>query len=297
MCRLTEGHSISTGNADSVLGKYNDVVDKKLLIILDEACSNEMIEKNNTLKNFITEPTVTINPKGVKAFPSTNCTRFMILTNSLTPVKLEEKERRFILELVETLPDELETYIDAYNFTDDELKYLFDHLKNDVKIIYNNQKQWQKNRPLNEDYDDIKAKFFDPKYTWLYDYVSDLYYSNKNDILIDKVIDNLRYYMSRNGNENSIKDQSLKLLLTNNNTFLKKGLIERRQRRLNDDDKKFYLNENKDRVYYYHFDIEKIINEIHNRVPNSFKSENDIRYDLKILKKDEEKKIDKVLFR
>lgn len=61
--------------------------------------------------------------------------------------------------------------------------------------------------------------------------------------------------MTRSGNESNIKDQSLKLLLTNNNTFLKKGLITKKQRRANNEDKKYYMNDVKDRAYYYNFEI------------------------------------------
>jgi hypothetical protein len=64
---------------------------------MEEVGSTANKAKKNELKALITADSMSINPKGVRAYNVPNCIRLFMTTNEPDPVKLEESDRRFMV--------------------------------------------------------------------------------------------------------------------------------------------------------------------------------------------------------
>lgn len=89
-----EEYLLSTTNIDDIVGKFSSV-NRKLLVILDEASSDDIYKNCEHLKNFITAPKVRFERKGVDTVMIKNCSRAIFLTNSDIAAKIEQYDRRY----------------------------------------------------------------------------------------------------------------------------------------------------------------------------------------------------------
>lgn len=78
---------------------FNDVMVKSLLIGWDEFEINHHkdVKEYNQLKTWITEPRISVNPKGKPAFEVNSYHRFVFTSNSLRPISLPPEDRRFFI--------------------------------------------------------------------------------------------------------------------------------------------------------------------------------------------------------
>ena len=85
---------------------YNDHLNGKILINLDEARAADTYAAASQLKNKITEPTITLQNKYVKPFTVENYGRYVFFSNQDNPVKVEDTDRRMsYLKLLIDTPD------------------------------------------------------------------------------------------------------------------------------------------------------------------------------------------------
>ncbi len=182
-------------DADKVFGRFNDVIEDKILICFDESISSKMIESNGKLKNLITEPTITIESKGLKireGVPS--CCRGLISTNETNPVALKQKERRIVVHKPLTLPKDLnsELYVNNKLTLDNgDFRNVYDYLM----TIDNTGINWQQDRPITDAYMDIAQTFYRSECIWLF------YFSKKYDrIMISnkEIIQGYDHFMDMN---------------------------------------------------------------------------------------------------
>ena len=76
---------------------YNEHLNGKLLINLDEARAADTYGSSSQLKNKITEPRITLTNKYVKPFEVENYGRYIFFSNQDNPVKIEDTDRRYVV--------------------------------------------------------------------------------------------------------------------------------------------------------------------------------------------------------
>jgi len=76
---------------------YNDHLNGKILINLDEAKAADTYAAASQLKNKITEPLITLQNKYVKPFTVENYGRYVFFSNQDNPVKVEDTDRRYVI--------------------------------------------------------------------------------------------------------------------------------------------------------------------------------------------------------
>jgi len=87
---------ITTCRTDKVFGKFTNT-QGKLLCVLNEASGKETFELNEVIKESITGKTIEMEKKGVDAIRIRDYLNYIITTNNLNCIKLEEGDRRFMV--------------------------------------------------------------------------------------------------------------------------------------------------------------------------------------------------------
>ena len=75
---------------------------QKLFLLVTEAAGVANFENSEILKTRATEPTLTVNPKGIQAFEIDNMCDYDMTTNNLNVVKLSDDSRRRFLQIETT---------------------------------------------------------------------------------------------------------------------------------------------------------------------------------------------------
>lgn len=86
-----------TNDLEKVTGRFNSFIDRKLLCVLDDTSSYDTYKSGawNKLKSLITDPSQTIEYKGVNTTKNqTNYCNYMLFTNQNNAVKIETGDRR-----------------------------------------------------------------------------------------------------------------------------------------------------------------------------------------------------------
>jgi len=81
---------------DDVWGKFNEVMENKILVHLSEVNSFQTSAGMNTLKDYITNPNFVIKRKGLKSSTIKSHHKYIALSNSAMPIKCGEGQRRFV---------------------------------------------------------------------------------------------------------------------------------------------------------------------------------------------------------
>ena len=81
---------------DDVWGKFNEIMENKILVHLSEVNSFQTSSGINTLKDYITNPTLVIKRKGIKSSTIKSHHKYIALSNHPMPVKCGQGQRRFV---------------------------------------------------------------------------------------------------------------------------------------------------------------------------------------------------------
>lgn len=81
---------------DDVWGKFNEIMENKILVHLSEVNSFQTSAGMNTLKDYITNPNFVIKRKGLKSSTIKSHHKYIVLSNNAMPVKCGEGQRRFV---------------------------------------------------------------------------------------------------------------------------------------------------------------------------------------------------------
>lgn len=90
----------SIGDIERVVSRFNSVIDKKLLVILDEASQVDAASYHKTfdvMKHMITETTIHVERKGLETTEEQSFTNFIITTNNSCAVKVDKSDRRYAM--------------------------------------------------------------------------------------------------------------------------------------------------------------------------------------------------------
>ncbi|AHC55080.1 highly derived D5-like helicase-primase [Tunisvirus fontaine2] len=88
------------GDIERVVHRFNSILDKKLLVILDEmnqVDAGAYHKSFDVIKHLITEKTVQIERKGVETTEEESFVNFLLTTNNTFSVKVEQSDRRYAM--------------------------------------------------------------------------------------------------------------------------------------------------------------------------------------------------------
>jgi hypothetical protein len=96
---LDRKNFIVSSNSNDFFGTYAEGFYHKLLVNLNECEGRDNFQYEGKIKSFITEDTLTINPKFVRPTTINNYARLIIFTNKANPVPIDVKsiDRRFVV--------------------------------------------------------------------------------------------------------------------------------------------------------------------------------------------------------
>ena len=126
---------LSTTKSDVVFGKFNSLMLDAYLVNLDELSPKDVKDVEHQIKGLITEPTLTVDIKGISPITIKSYHRFINTTNNEFGVfKTEEGDRRnFIVRASDELIGNKEFFT---NFNDkiinnkEAVKFIYEYLKN-----------------------------------------------------------------------------------------------------------------------------------------------------------------------
>ena len=85
-----------TDPQEDIFGKFNDMMKKAVLVVLNEADKSGTYNNNNKMKALITDPTINIRPKGKTGFVMKSYHRFISFSNNPDPTtKLKRRDFTF----------------------------------------------------------------------------------------------------------------------------------------------------------------------------------------------------------
>ncbi|MDB6157775.1 MAG: hypothetical protein JWO04_1481 [Gammaproteobacteria bacterium] len=88
-------HFYQTQNMDRVIGRFNSVIQNKLVVFLNETVWGGYQEMDSRLKGLITEPTTDVEPKNINSYTVKNYKRVIIDSNEDWAVPFSMDERRY----------------------------------------------------------------------------------------------------------------------------------------------------------------------------------------------------------
>ncbi len=140
---------IPVSDVTSLFAGFNELLSGKIIACVDEVEKLSTVSVSEKLKTFITNPLITINGKGNKAFCDNNHIRLMMMTNNEKFLKVSMKDRRYVAFTASNARiNDTDFFGEYYNLIEDEtnVKAVFDYLKNyDINKI-----RWIQDRPETE---------------------------------------------------------------------------------------------------------------------------------------------------
>lgn len=96
---IGERHVLTTScPSRDVWGSFNDLMKgDTYLVVLNELQKKETLEAEEKIKELITDPTITINPKGRTPYTINSYHRFIALTNREEPLNVDKNDRRKVI--------------------------------------------------------------------------------------------------------------------------------------------------------------------------------------------------------
>lgn len=79
-----------------VFGRFNGIIQNKILVVLNEANGKDTFQVNENIKMAITRTHNTIERKGKEAFTNTNNIGYVFLTNNDNSLNISSEDRRFV---------------------------------------------------------------------------------------------------------------------------------------------------------------------------------------------------------
>lgn len=182
-------HYITSSNPKDFFGDYAEGFYRKLLVNMNECEGKETFDFEGKIKSFITEDTITLNPKFVRQTTISNFARTIIFTNKPNPVPIDvrSKDRRFVVfksteEYLKSMYGELfwsklVEHLKKPVF----IKVLYDYLNNiDISKI-----KWKEERPITQAYLDMCKQYVPIECLFLEDWIENKLYLNNKNILVD----------------------------------------------------------------------------------------------------------------
>lgn len=190
---IGKAHYITSSNPKDFFSDYAEGFYRKLLVNINECEGKDTFDYEGKIKSFITEPTITLNPKFVRQTTISNFARLIIFTNKPNPIPIDvrSKDRRFVVF------QSSEKYLNNKYGTTFWTK-LIDHFKNPkfLACLYDNLNsiklddiKWKESRPITKAYLEMCKLYVPIEAMFLENFIDNKHY-NKYDEDDDENVDN-----------------------------------------------------------------------------------------------------------
>jgi hypothetical protein len=185
---LGNKYYLNEDKIDLIFGRFNKLIENKLLVCVNEASGTDTFTRMNCIKNAITREINIIEVKGVDGYENKNCILYIFFTNNEVVMKIDSNERRFIcIECDSSIATDKEYFDALFEEFDNDIyaKLFYDYLMN----IDLSKFDFIKDRPETNYYKTLKEhnmpvflKFVEEQY---------IKHTYKKDSSISKSYDNL----------------------------------------------------------------------------------------------------------
>ncbi len=198
---------IVTCKTDKVFGKFSNT-QGKLLCVLNEASGKDTFELNEVIKEAITGFTMEMEKKGIDAITIIDFLNYIITTNNLNCIKLEEGDRRFmVFNTSSKMKGDVEYFNKLASALDDDviMRKFYEELINRDLSNYNPSRDRQNNKIM----DIMKEHNTDVVLEFINYWKQETMYSNEDSMLKSKMkgmalyTEFIKYYEMCGNNMNS----------------------------------------------------------------------------------------------
>ncbi len=176
---------IVTCKTDKVFGKFTNT-QGKLLCVLNEASGKDTFELNEVIKESITGCTMEMEKKGVDAITILDFLNYIITTNNLNCIKLEEGDRRFmVFNTSSKMKGDVEYFNKLASALDDDLimRKFYEELINRDLSNFNPSRDRQNNKIM----DIMKEHNIDVVLEFINYWKQETMYSNEDSMIKRKM--------------------------------------------------------------------------------------------------------------
>lgn len=148
---------LTIGTNNELYNSFNEHLENKLLITIEEAQGKANFENFDRLKSIITQSKTIINRKGIPKYTINDYSRYIFCSNNENPIPIDNNDRRFfIYDVNSEKRGDVEYFKNLDNIFNDKeaIACLFKYLKN--YETYETPIDYQINRPINNAYVEIK---------------------------------------------------------------------------------------------------------------------------------------------
>jgi hypothetical protein len=145
---IGENKIITTCKTEKLFGKFTNT-QGKLLCVLNEAKGKDTFELNDIIKDAITGKTIQMEKKGVDSIQVKDYLNYIITTNNLNSVKLEEGDRRFMVFATSSvLKNNVKYFDNLLSVLDDDviMRKFYEELMNRKLSNFNPSRDRQNNK-------------------------------------------------------------------------------------------------------------------------------------------------------
>jgi len=141
MRKILGTHNVTTVSTSEIRTDFNEWMEAKSLIIVEEIIALGRVEVMNSLKALITEERLAINAKHVRRYEIENKANFIFLSNHSDALKLERDDRRYLVILSEKAPLSTEYYNALFSWIKDNPGVALDWLlRRDISTFNPNER-------------------------------------------------------------------------------------------------------------------------------------------------------------
>ncbi len=183
-----------------IWGDFNSPMKDCFLVHLEELSKKDLIDSINEVKALITNPTLTINQKGISQYSINSYHRFIATTNSEDPMPTKKGDRRnFIIRCSDEKKGDFQYFNDLYALLEDEnvIKTCYEYFMN-VDIIGFKAEKFPETEYQNE----LKEMNENPIDGWLKSMVYENFYKTDDiELLGIDIFNRFEYWKKQNGME------------------------------------------------------------------------------------------------
>ena len=139
-----------------VIGKFNSLLQHKLLVIIDETNGSQTFCNNDDIKRIISSDTIQLEKKGLDSFKDRHTAGYVFFSNNETPIKIEQSDRRFVVFDCDNTYAADSNYIETLlgSLSDKKfISYFFNYLKEYDLSNFN----FIKDRPITDYYKELQS--------------------------------------------------------------------------------------------------------------------------------------------
>jgi hypothetical protein len=93
---LNAKYYLNEDNIELIFGRFNQLIENKLIVVINETSGGDTFNKINRIKNAITRAINIIEKKGIDPYENKNNIFYIFLTNNEVVMKIDTNDRRFI---------------------------------------------------------------------------------------------------------------------------------------------------------------------------------------------------------